>query len=77
MVLCLDSGALYLHITWYLLYSMYAVTSDVFCDSSMMKNENRRSWDLAELLKTELLLFMQFLIHQTWYLLVLSCLWYV
>ena len=35
-----------------------------------MTNDNRRSWDcLAELLKTELLLFMLFLIHRTWYLL--------
>ena len=41
--------------------------SDVFCDSStgMMTNDNRRISDyyLAELLKTELLLFMRFLIH--------------
>ena len=45
--------------------------SDVFCDSSMMTNDSRRSWDcLAELLKTEVLLFMRFLIHQTWYLLI-------
>ena len=41
-----------------------------FCHSSMMTNDNRRSWDcLVELLKTELLLFMLFLIHPTWYLL--------
>ena len=50
---------------------MYAFMSDVFCDSSMMTNDSRRSWDcLAELLKTEVLLFMRFLIHKMWYLLV-------
>ena len=43
--------------------------SDLFCDSSMMTNGNRRSCDcLAELLKTEFLLF---LIHWTRYLLIM------
>ena len=79
MVLYLDSGPAYglrwwplPHMNWYLLYSTYAFMSDVFCDSSMMTNDNRRIWDcLAELLKTELWLFMRFLIHQTWYLLIM------
>ena len=74
-------GDLYLHMNWYLLYSTYAFTSDVFCDSSMMTNDNRRIWDcLSELLKTELWLFMRFLIHQTWYLLIMISpilLWHV
>ena len=58
---------------WYLLYSCCVfvhVRCIFFSGSSMMTNDNRRSWDcLAEHLKTELLLFMLFLIHRTWYLL--------
>ena len=41
--------------------------SDVFCDSSMMTNDNRRG---GGTLKTELLLYMRCLIHQTRYLLI-------
>ena len=83
MVLCLDSGPAY-DLRWcplpshdlVLIILLLRICSCLmfffFFDSSMMTNDNRRSWDcLAELLKTELLLFniMLFLIHRTWYLL--------
>jgi hypothetical protein len=87
MVLCLDSGPAY-DLRWCPLPShdlvivflpLYLFVSDVFCDTSIMKNDNRRSWDCwAEHLKTVLLLYMRFPIHLTWYLLrMISCILFV